>query len=554
MLKVYLISDIQSPQVEGINVVFSASLSGENSSGYEYQYLIRGTVSGGEWEIVQNYSQKPIYTWDTKKYEGTNEICVYVRETGSQKAFQSYHMVKFDIYTSQTEIEQYESGDYFRKSFEKKLSSKTSPVTKSTENLLDKSPMEDKEQYKKILDFYKRTEDEANSHLQELMPKWIQCCGDSEYYACAIALSHIKLNNLIEAKNILIEYVGKHKGKLLSQCLLAEIYYKTNKIDNAIELYEKVIGEYYSDGEIIKNYLWCLHRKSFDLKLDISTRQKIGSKFLEVVNHILKEHVYDIGVENLHYNVHIATKIIRDTQNDAISRGIPPVVLMSPGCSASTATLSMLSQRLGTGGIALQNQLNSFDLIIEAVKIFSKGGLITRLQSSFSHGNVQEALLENGMKKIVCTIRDPRECLVSHQRMMLQFQCISDPEAILSVLNPRNGMVQFKTFLEIVFSYDKEAISTESKFKIFLLDFREFKSDPITYIKKIVDFYNIPDSACLTPYNQLSSNRKQNVSNRHAIKTDWQRLISVEMAKEMDNSIPPELLEYFRWPARLFNL
>lgn len=118
MSSVSLISDIQSPQLEGVNVVFSASASGGNSSSYEYQYLIRGPVSGEEWKIVQKYSSKPTYTWDTEKYEGTNEICVYAREMGSQDAFQSYRNVKFDIYTSQTRLEQHKLSGYYTNSFQ----------------------------------------------------------------------------------------------------------------------------------------------------------------------------------------------------------------------------------------------------------------------------------------------------------------------------------------------------------------------------------------------------------------------------------------------------
>lgn len=78
-------TDISSPQVEGTNITITAQANG-GSGEFEYQFLLKGKATGRKWKIVQSYSEKTAYIWNTKGAAGKNMINVRMRNAGSDSS------------------------------------------------------------------------------------------------------------------------------------------------------------------------------------------------------------------------------------------------------------------------------------------------------------------------------------------------------------------------------------------------------------------------------------------------------------------------------------
>jgi hypothetical protein len=77
---VTLMPNISSPQKANKIVTFTAQASGGSGS-YEYQFWRRSP--SGVWSVIQNYSSKNTFVWNTKGAAGTNMISVRARSAGT---------------------------------------------------------------------------------------------------------------------------------------------------------------------------------------------------------------------------------------------------------------------------------------------------------------------------------------------------------------------------------------------------------------------------------------------------------------------------------------
>jgi len=80
---VRLSSDLSSPQVAGTVVTFSASGPG-GSGTYLYRYRHKSRATGKAWQVMQGWSARSGYAWDTTGNKGANRIQVQVRRAGTQ--------------------------------------------------------------------------------------------------------------------------------------------------------------------------------------------------------------------------------------------------------------------------------------------------------------------------------------------------------------------------------------------------------------------------------------------------------------------------------------
>lgn len=419
--------------------------------------------------------------------------------------------------------------------------------------------MNEEIEYNNVISFCKKVDEKAEAQLDSLMNKWMKCLGNNEHYACAISLLHNKLGNSIHSISFLEKFLEKFNSPApIAKRLLSELYFKQGMIGKASELYADLLNNNYNDGFLVNKYLWCLQNKvRISQKTDI--REENRKKLITFINKVLKSQVFDMCPADLHQNLHIGTKTIRDVQKEAISRGIPPIIIMTSGHTASTTIINSLSQVLGTGAVGLQGLVGKY-LVDSAVEIFSKGGLISRIQCAMNQGNVKDVLLKYGLTKIAFVVRDPRECMLSNQRMQIQRQCGYDDESLR--ITQRNvstnstyiqkQLNKFNALYTTIYFAWKEFISERKDFNINFFSFNNFKKDKITFLKKIVIFYSIPDESLALKYDQIIENQSIDHNYRANVKNRWQDYISNDLANELESIMPQELIEYFGWPKRYY--
>ena len=89
-------SDASSPQSVGKKITFSVSASG-GTGNYEYYFTVRNPNTG-TWSVGQAYSGISSWTWNTAGLAtGTYTVQVWVRNVGSQAAYEAYKSCAFTL-------------------------------------------------------------------------------------------------------------------------------------------------------------------------------------------------------------------------------------------------------------------------------------------------------------------------------------------------------------------------------------------------------------------------------------------------------------------------
>jgi len=71
-----------NPTTVATAVPLSAQLVGLTGT-YEYRFRVKGPATGGNWQILQDYSASTTFTWDTTGYLGKNRVQVQARPAGT---------------------------------------------------------------------------------------------------------------------------------------------------------------------------------------------------------------------------------------------------------------------------------------------------------------------------------------------------------------------------------------------------------------------------------------------------------------------------------------
>ena len=89
--KVNVTTDKKGPQSVGVPITLTAISEGSENPQYKFN-----VYDGKSWKVVQDYSNKNMYTWKPEK-SGTYKFSVHAKDVNSQTAYDSYYVFEYKV-------------------------------------------------------------------------------------------------------------------------------------------------------------------------------------------------------------------------------------------------------------------------------------------------------------------------------------------------------------------------------------------------------------------------------------------------------------------------
>ena len=80
---VTVLTNLESPQITGTEVMVTATATGPDAGPFEYRFEIKAPSMGNQWMIVQDFAAGNALNWDTANSFGKQRIRVSARKQGS---------------------------------------------------------------------------------------------------------------------------------------------------------------------------------------------------------------------------------------------------------------------------------------------------------------------------------------------------------------------------------------------------------------------------------------------------------------------------------------
>lgn len=235
--------------------------------------------------------------------------------------------------------------------------------------------------------------------------------------------------------------------------------------------------------------------------------------------------------------------------------GLPPILINTVPKSASESIWNRLAEGLymGQGHISL-GLFPDCCVLPARVRFAQQGGFITKEHIAATPYNLA-ALSQNGLSRVVCHLRDPRQATLSwahfvrddvSMRMMAPIWRKIVPPASL----PRDDIEAFVDwsidhYLPHLVDFVRGWIAVEqapdAAVQVLFMTFEQFRTAPESYFEQILSFYDIDPAA------YRSDAEAKVVHLRKGQVDEWREAMSSAQRKRAWKAIPKDMAARFGW-------
>ncbi len=240
----------------------------------------------------------------------------------------------------------------------------------------------------------------------------------------------------------------------------------------------------------------------------------------------------------------------------ARKRGMPSILLCMLPKSASAFIALTLEKQLGLPMF----QISACGHLLEAriseqnSRRFAKGGIL-----GYDHFPAHKLnlmiLRHTGVNKIIVHMRDPRQALLSwmeylknrgsnHQDHLYTLEYYGYPPDLISLPFSEQMDLHIEKYHKLQIEWITQWVdareSSESGLQILLTTFENFKEDPNTFFKSLLEFYDVDPALFKSLPKKESHFRKGEVE-------EWRRVLTPEQVEKVNHMVPDRILETFDW-------
>lgn len=240
----------------------------------------------------------------------------------------------------------------------------------------------------------------------------------------------------------------------------------------------------------------------------------------------------------------------------ARSRGLPPVLLVTVPKSASETVWSRLSDGLRLPRAHLSLGLFPHCLLLPArVRAFAEGGMAAKEHILPTPHNLR-ALAAAGVERLVVHLRDPRQCLLSWAHFVLDsvarrrlgplWRDTVPPKRVLdaglaAVLDWCIGQV-LPHHLRFVRAWLGVATAGTGP-RIRFTTFEQFLADPDGHLARLLAWFGVDPALC----DRAAAGRAADVHRRRGEAEEWRRVLDRDQRRRLASLWDAELAERFGW-------
>ena len=231
-------------------------------------------------------------------------------------------------------------------------------------------------------------------------------------------------------------------------------------------------------------------------------------------------------------------------QNQAVRRGIPPILIVTLPKSGSVFLLNTFSRGLSIPYTYLcpPGLFNDF-VIDERVRDFASGGAIAVEHLEATDRNLDD-LYRNGISKIIFHYRDVRQSALSYVHHIVSDEITAEPRQ--AVLGRRDQMLiksrlfestyrrlfaEGLTFLEAW----AERIANDSRFEFLVTNFDDLAMEG-DLIGGILEFHNVPRHAF--EWSVIESDKAERAAHfRKGLTDEWRQVLSGKLQAEIEKTL-----------------
>lgn len=245
------------------------------------------------------------------------------------------------------------------------------------------------------------------------------------------------------------------------------------------------------------------------------------------------------------------------TREQAIARGLPPVLINTVPKSASETIWNRLATGLDMGQSHISIGLFPQCTVLPyRLQTFMHGGVMAKEHLPATQHNLRQ-LREAGINRLVFHVRDPRQATLSWVHFVrddISMRLLAPiwRQVVPSAQVLREGLPAtldwaIDTYLPqlVKFMVDWDALDRDpdQNFEVKFLSFEYFRQAGDAYFDDVLDFYGIP-RAHFAP-----DAGHEDVHYRKGELEEWRDVLTSAQARRAWAQIPPELAERFGWRA-----
>lgn len=238
-----------------------------------------------------------------------------------------------------------------------------------------------------------------------------------------------------------------------------------------------------------------------------------------------------------------------------IERGRPAMLINTVPKSASESIWNKLAEglRLAQGHLSL-GLFPDCCVIPIRVKAAAEGALIAKEHLGATDFNLK-VLAENGLKRVVCHLRDPRQATLSWAHFVRDDVSMRLMGPIWRKIVPPNSVPKddlsrqidwcIENYLPLLIDFTRRWLEVRDdparQVDVLFLSFEEFRTEPDRYFARVLDFYEIEDKL------YEAKAKAEVVHLRKGMLGEWREVLSAAQQKRAWQLIPNDLAEIFGW-------
>ncbi len=260
------------------------------------------------------------------------------------------------------------------------------------------------------------------------------------------------------------------------------------------------------------------------------------------LNHILPDHP---NMNLMYYGDAELTERFTQIREENIAKGLPSVVLITQGKSASISISNIFNSGFGLPSFAYS--FVDYQVIPSWIQDYARGGACYTTHLSPSQQNII-SLKESGIDKIIVHVRDPRQAIIStiHHKQSYPDQA---PEISQSGFGTHNIETQLQALSGIYTDYIDWLngwVDAAKELPIHFSVFYKFVENKEKFIQEYLDYYGAPEA--YFDYEQATKIQEgTDYHLRKGLTNEWRDVMPEKFQKHFSFLLPDHIKEKFGW-------
>jgi tetratricopeptide (TPR) repeat protein len=232
-----------------------------------------------------------------------------------------------------------------------------------------------------------------------------------------------------------------------------------------------------------------------------------------------------------------------DLRERAIERGLPSIVFVSQGKSASVSVGSLFNH--GFGLVSVCYSLANLCVIVPWLADYLRGGACHVTHLDPSERNVR-LLAEGGAKTVMVNVRDPRQLVVSMVGHFEKYPMMIPPRLRSTAdTNSAVAAVIDEYYPEMVGWID-DWVAARSRLEVAFTTFEEFVTDRHAFVERCLALYG-GDRRYFDRETALTEQPGVDYHRRLGATDEWRSVLTAQQIEILNRQIPERLWTTFGW-------